>query len=103
MNTISSSSSIKIAAQVALGFLIALLIGSIIFWKERMLFSDAAFISFRIINYGTLQIQVDRYGAFITQLFPYLASKAHLPLASVLLWYSISFNLFYLVVGGLLY
>jgi len=103
MNTISSSSSIKIAAQVALGFLIALLIGSIIFWKERMLFSDAAFISFRIINYGTLQIQVDRYGAFITQLFHYLASKAHLPLASVLLWYSISFNLFYLVVGGLLY
>lgn len=103
MNTHSSSSSLKVAAQVALGLLVALFIGSVVFWKERMLFSDAAFIAFRIINYGSLQIQVDRYGAFITQLFPYLASKMHLSLATVLLWYSISFNLFYLAVGGLLY
>lgn len=60
MNTHSSSSSLKVAAQVALGLLVALFIGSVVFWKERMLFSDAAFIAFRIINYGSLQIQVGR-------------------------------------------
>lgn len=95
--------SIKTGAKIALGVLLVLLIGSIVFWKERMLFSDAAFIAFRIINFGTLQMQVGRHGAFITQVFPYAAAKMQLPLSTVLLLYSISFNLFYLFAGWLLY
>ena len=101
--TSPNSNSLKAAAKVSIGLLLVLLIGSIVFWKERMLFSDASYIVFRIINNGELQLQVGRYGAFVTQVFPYVASKLHLPLGTVLLLYSLSFNLFYLFVGVLLY
>jgi len=79
-----------------------LLLGAVVFWKERMLFSDASYISSQIINTQQLQIQQWRYGAFITQLFPLLASKMHLSLQALLVWYSASFNIFYLSVAGLL-
>lgn len=97
------SDTLKAAAKVALGILFLLLVGSAIFWKERMLFSDASFIAFRIINYGNLQMQVGRHGAFITQVFPWVASKAHLPLWLVLWLYSLSFTIFYFLTGWLLY
>lgn len=99
----STSDSLKAGAKIALSVLIVLLIGSIVFRKERMLFSDASFIAFRIINSGSLHLQEQRYGAFITQLFPCIASRLHLPVSAVLLLYSLSFNLFYLTVGWLLY
>lgn len=95
--------SLKAGAKIALAALLVLLLGSIVFWKERMLFSDASFIAFRIINFGTIQTQVGRYGAFITQIFPYIASKLHLPITAVLFLYSVSFNLFYLFTGWVLY
>ena len=81
---------------------LVLLAGAFIFSLERILFSDAAFILTRIINSGSLQIQEHRYGSFITQSFPLLASKLHLPLHVVVVLYSISFNLFYLAVVLLL-
>ncbi|HTN45354.1 MAG TPA: hypothetical protein VL098_03340 [Flavipsychrobacter sp.] len=95
--------NLKTGAQVAIGLLVILLIGSIYFYKERMLFSDASFIAFKIINSGSLQTQVERHGAFVTQLFPLVASKLHLPIKVVLLLYSLSFNLFFLFVGWILY
>ncbi|MGZ5286793.1 MAG: hypothetical protein ACXWB9_06400 [Flavisolibacter sp.] len=75
---------------------LVLLAGAFYFSLERILFSDAAFILTRIINSGSLQIQEHRYGSFITQTFPLLASRLHLPLPVVVVLYSISFNLFYL-------
>lgn len=94
---------LKTAALVSLGLLFVLLIGAWVFFRERMLFCDAAYISFNIINSGKLQIQVDRYGSFITQIVPLITSKMHLPLRTVLLAYSLSFNLFYFLTGLTLY
>lgn len=84
------------------GLFMVLLIAAACFSVERVLFSDSAFVLFRIINSGSLQIQEHRYGSFITQSFPLLASRLHLPLKAVMVLYSISFNLFYLTVALLL-
>ena len=81
---------------------LVLLAGAFYFSYERILFSDAAFILTRIINSGSLQIQEHRYGSFVTQSFPLISSKLHLPLPVVVVLYSISFNLFYLAVVLLL-
>lgn len=81
--------------------MLVLLIGAIICYKERMLFSDASLISFLRINFE-LQLPEKRYGAFITQIVPYIAPKLHLSLRTILIAYSASFNLFYLTVTTLL-
>lgn len=81
---------------------VILLIGSFIFARERILFCDASFILTEILNTGSLNIQVHRYGSFVTQLFPLLAGKAHVPLNDVVLLYSISFNLFYLIIAAII-
>lgn len=92
----------RLFAAVAIAVAVFLLLLSLIFWKERMLFADAPHILFRIINLGTLQVQEQRWGSFITQGLPLLASKGGLSLKSVTVLYSASFNLFYLAVVLLL-
>ena len=87
---------------VILGLFVILFLGSVYFNIERILFADPAYVLFRIINLGSLQISEHRYGSFITQLFPLIASKLHLPLSWIVLIYSASFNLFYLVVAAFL-
>jgi hypothetical protein len=77
-----------------------LLAGSIYYCVERVLFCDASFIMFRIINVGWFQIQEYRYGSAITQAFPYVASKLGLPLSWIVVLYSASFNIFYLAVAA---
>lgn len=79
-----------------------LLIGAAVFSYERILFADASFILFRLINEGSLQIQEHRYGSFITQGIPLLSARLHLPLPVIVVLYSLSFNLFYLSVALLL-
>jgi hypothetical protein len=69
-----------------------------VFATERILFCDASYILTQIINNNALQIQEHRYGSFITQIFPLLASKWHFPIGAVVMLYSVSFNLFYLSV-----
>ncbi|MCD6012550.1 MAG: hypothetical protein K0Q79_2412 [Flavipsychrobacter sp.] len=76
--------------------IVLLLAGAVIFYKERMLFIDAPHILFRIVNDGRLHIEEYRVGSFITQLFPLLASKLHLPFKLLVVLYSASFYLFYL-------
>lgn len=95
--------SLKTAARVSIGLLIVLLAGAVIFYRERMLFVDAPGIAFTIINQKTLAIQEHRYGSFITQMFPLAGTWLHLPVRVILILYSASFNLFYLVTGLLLY
>ena len=72
-----------------------LLLCSAIFFKERMLFVDPAFITFEIIQQDWFVFSEHRYGAFITQIFPLVASQLGLPLSVVLLVYSMSFYLFF--------
>lgn len=63
-----------------------------------MLFVDPAFVAFEIINSNWFVISEHRWGAFITQMFPLFGVKFRLPLKAILLLYSSSFYLFYLVV-----
>lgn len=82
---------------------VVLLIGAFYFYQERMLFSDASFIFCEVVNKNMIQLSgVQRYGAFITQMFPAICSLAHIPLKESLIIYSLSFNLFYLTVVSLL-
>ncbi len=71
------------------------LIASILFYRERMLFVDPCFVTFTILNTSELVITEHRYGAFITQLFPWIGGMMHLPLATILILYSASFYLFF--------
>lgn len=96
------SKRLEQAARIGLVYLLILMLGSLYFYRERI-FSDEAFISFLIINSGKLQIQVERYGSFITQMFPLGASLARWPIKVVMLFYSLSFNLFYFLTGLLLF
>ena len=82
-----------------LGFLayVALIILSIIFFKERTIFTDIAFHLFDIITKGTVTIQTHRFGAVFTQLFPLVASKLNLPLVGVMMTYSTGFIIYYTI------
>ena len=81
---------------------VLLLAGAALFSMERVLFADASFILFRIINSDSLQIQEHRFGSFITQGVPLLAARLQLPLETIVVLYSTSFTLFYLLVVLLL-
>lgn len=87
---------------VVTSLFIVLLLLSVVYAYERILFADASFILFRIINSGSLQIQELRFGSFITQWIPLLAARLHLSLTLIVFLYSASFNLFYLTVALLL-
>ncbi len=65
------------------------------FFLERTAFLDIAFHLFYIIKDGDFAIQNNRYGAFVTQIWPLLASKIGLPLKSIMQLYSGSFVLFF--------
>ncbi len=73
-----------------------------VFMRERMLFLDAPFMLSNIINGGSPQIMEHRYGSVITQLWPWMGMKAGLPLIWLMRLYNGAFNVFYLVVTGLL-
>lgn len=93
----------RFLAKVLLYVLGLQLLGAVIFYQERMSFLDAPFILFKIIQDGSLAIMVERYGSFVTQLFPLVALKLGASLKTLMLVYSISFPLFTFVVGLLLY
>lgn len=85
---------LKPVMPVVIGLFTVLLLGAVFFYKERMLFIDAPHILFRIINLHRLDIQVGRYGAFITQIFPLIGVWLHLPVKAIMLLYSVSFVLY---------
>jgi hypothetical protein len=102
MNVISFKNDATLRVCVFFLFVV-LLIGSIYYYQERMLFCDASHIFFDIANNHSLQLSfVARYGAFITQIFPLAATYFHVPIKVALLLYSMSFNLFFLVVAAIL-
>jgi hypothetical protein len=96
------NNALKAVAQSVPFLVLVLLAGSIYFFKERMLFIDAPHVFFRIVNDGHLHIEEHRLGSFITQMFPLLGSKLHLPFTFLLILYSASFYLFFLAVALLL-
>lgn len=88
--------------RLIVSLFLILLVGASAFAHERILFSDASYILFRIVNFNSLQIQEHRYGSFITQGIPLLAAQLHLPLSAIVVMYSASFNFFYLAAACLL-
>ena len=74
-----------------------LLILAVVFYQERSLWGDLAFHLFYIVKDGNFAIQNGRFGAFMTQIVPLLATKAGLSLSSIALSYSLSFVFYYLL------
>lgn len=77
-----------------------LLAAAVYFSTERILFCDASYIMLRIINSEWFQIQEYRYGAAVTQAFPFIGVKLNLPISWIIVLYSASFNIFYLAVAA---
>lgn len=97
------STNLKMPSKIALLALTFLCLGAVYYYQERMIFSDAAWVIYNIINQKQLFIQEHRYGSFITQLVPLMGVGLHLPLKTILILYSLSFNLFPLITGLILY
>ena len=93
-----SDRNLKTAYWIAMVFLFCLLVGSVFYYQERMLFVDPAFITFEIINSEWFVFSEFRYGAFVTQMFPLAGVKLGWSLKTILMMYSVSFYLFYLFV-----
>ncbi len=86
-------------AVMALGCftILALLILSLLFWKERMLYTDMAFHTYALAQSKWFAIQNYRFGAAFTQVFPLVGFKLGLPLKWILCLYSSSFYVCYLL------
>lgn len=76
--------------------MIALVLLAAVFYRERAWLLDIAFQTFLMINEGSVQVMVSRFGAALVQLLPLLAIKLEAPVALVSLLYSISFPLLFL-------
>lgn len=64
------------------------------FYLERTVFLDAAFQSFTVITQNKLAIQVNRFGAAVTQVFPLVAARLGWSLEGILRAYSMSFVIY---------
>ena len=76
----------------------SLLLLSIIYFKERIVFLDPAFQLSYMIRDGGFAIQINRFAAILTKIFPYLAIKFSLPAHSITLIYSMSFVIYNFVI-----
>ncbi|GAA4461059.1 hypothetical protein GCM10023093_05020 [Nemorincola caseinilytica] len=70
---------------------------SVVFYKERIIFLDAAFAVFHIVKDGDLAIQIFRFGDGLARLFPLAAYGLRQPLHIIALLYSIGSVLVYLI------
>ena len=70
---------------------------SLWFYKERTILFDTSYQLFSILLNNDISIQSSRFGAAVTQVWPLLASRIGLSLATVTALYSLSFFLFYFV------
>ena len=93
-----ANSTLKQSAKISIYALVILLAGAIIFYKARVFYLDSSYICFNILRYQQLTIQEHRWGSFITQMVPLIAYKLHFSMKVILIAYTISFNVFYLLV-----
>lgn len=70
---------------------------SILFYKERIVFLDTAYHMFHILTDGDFLVGNHRYGAVVTQIFPYLCEKLSIPLDATMIIYSSGFALYYFI------
>ena len=86
------------AAAFSAAFLLSLL-----FWKERAGYMDVAFQTFEMARSGVPAIQVYRFGALMTQIFPLTAIWLKAPLAVVGMSYSAGVVLYQLLLFAYLW
>jgi len=87
-------------ALILLGHLsfLVLLIASVYFYKERILFADSAFQFFKIVNFEKINVEAYRYGAILPELPVLLVMKLGFSLKLLIVTYSVAFiGLYYLV------
>lgn len=77
--------------------MVALVFLSILFFRERAWFLDIAYQTFLMINEGTVQIMVNRFGAALVQMLPLIGIKLNAPIWVISLLYSVSFTLLFLL------
>lgn len=75
-----------------------LLVASVYFYKERIIFSDSAFQFFKIVNFETINVEAYRYGAILPELPLLLAMKLGFGLKMLLITYSAAFVALYYVI-----
>jgi hypothetical protein len=83
------------------GFIL-LAIFSIVFAKERIVNSDAAFYLFKLINFEHFNIEHGRYSAFISQLIISASIKAGIGIKWLIVIYSLSFVILFFLIFLLL-
>jgi hypothetical protein len=83
------------------GFILLALF-SIVFAKERIINSDAAFYLFKLINFEHFNIEHGRYSAFISQLIILTSIKAGMGVKLLIVIYSLSFIILFFIVFLLL-
>lgn len=88
--------------QIGYGVWVAMLLLSLVFYRQRAFFMDAGFQLFNLINEGTIQIYHHRFVTGIPQILPWLLLKAGAPLQALALSFSAGYILFYLLVYHLL-
>ena len=81
---------------------LAMLVMSLVFYKERAFFMDAGFQLFNLINEQTIQIYHYRFVTAIPQILPYFLLKMGAPLSALAMSFSAAYILFYLLVYHLL-
>jgi hypothetical protein len=72
---------------------------SVYFYKERIFYYDSAYQCFKFLNTECFNIEAFRYSTVLSQIFPWLAIKANLPIKAVIIIYSMSF----FIVGYIIY
>ncbi len=72
-----------------------MLVMAVLFYKERVVMCDAAFQLFSIVKDHHFAIQINRFGAACTQVFPLLATRLGADINTVTMVYSLSFPIFY--------
>lgn len=75
-----------------------LLVASVYYYKERILFADSAFQFFKIINFEKINIEAFRYGAILPELPVLLAIKLGFNLKLLTITYSVAFIALYYIV-----
>lgn len=76
---------------------IVLLVFSVLFYKERVIFVDTTFTIFHIIRDSFFRIEAFRFGDIFNQILPVLAVNARLSLNAIMMAYSLGFIIYYFI------
>ena len=78
-----------LATYLVLGML------ALVFYKERIIFLDAAYYLFHLIKDSAFNIEHNRWPTIFTQILPLIARKVNAPLNVVMISYSLGFIVYF--------